>query len=61
MDDVDDIRSEDDAVTDVPAKCSCEQVQREWMMLMTRPCVEARRDSGPVDTSSVTMWNRKGR
>ena len=53
--------SADDTQSDPPAKCSCEQVQREWMMLMTRPCVEARRDSGPVETSNVTIWNRKGR
>ena len=31
------------------------------MMLMTRPWVEARSESGPVHTSSVTMWNRKGK
>lgn len=30
-------------------------------MLMTNPCVDARSESGPVDTSNVTMWNKKGR
>ena len=30
-------------------------------MLITRPCTEARRDSGPVHTSNVTMWNRNGK
>ena len=44
-----------------PLKLSCEQVHREWMMLMTRPWVEARRERGPVDTSRVTTWNRNGR
>jgi len=44
-----------------PLKLSCEQVHSEWMMLMTRPWVEARSDSGPVATSSVTTWNRYGR
>ena len=37
VDDVDDTRKdEDDAVTDVPAKCSSEQVHREWMMWTTQ-------------------------
>lgn len=44
-----------------PEKCSCEHVHNEWMMLMTRPCVEARKDNGPVDTNKVTMWNKNGK
>lgn len=44
-----------------PLKLSCEQVHREWMMLITKPWVEALRDSGPVATSRVTTWNRYGR
>ena len=49
------------AMADWPLKASCEQVHSECIMLMTRPCVDACRDSGPVQTSSVTMWNNKGR
>lgn len=41
-----------------PLKWSCEQVQREWMMLMTSPWVEALRERGPVATSRVTTWKR---
>ena len=45
----------------LPPNCSCEHVHKEWMMLMTRPCVEARSDSGPVQTNNVTIWNRNGK
>jgi hypothetical protein len=45
----------------LPLKFNCEHVHREWMMLMTRPWVEALRDSGPVHTSNVTMWNKNGK
>ena len=31
------------------------------MILITRPCVEALRDNGPVETNKVTMWKIKGR
>lgn len=45
----------------IPLNLSCEHVQREWMMLMTSPWMEALRASGPVETSIVMMWNRAGR
>jgi len=47
--------------TDWPLNVSCEHVHNEWMMLMTRPCVDACSDRGPVQTSRVTMWNNIGR
>lgn len=34
------------------------QVQREWMILMTNPWIEALNDTGPVWTNNVTIWNK---
>ena len=45
----------------IPLNCNCEHVHREWMILMTRPWVEARKESGPVQTNNVTIWNRNGK
>ena len=42
-------------VDDLPQKLSCEHVHRECIMLMTSPCVDARRDRGPVHTNKVTI------
>ena len=36
------------ACTNLPPKWSCEHVHKGWMILMTRPWVEACSDSGPV-------------
>ena len=44
-----------------PLNSSWGQVQREWMMLMTRPWVEACKERGPVHTRRVTTWKRRGR
>lgn len=44
-----------------PEKLGELQVQSEWMMLMTSPCVAARMDTVPEHTRNVTVWNRYGR
>lgn len=37
-----------------------EQVQSDWIMLITSPWIEARIVGGPVETRRVTRWNRYG-
>jgi len=45
----------------LPLKEGMVQVHREWMMLMTRPWVEALILKDPEHTRNVTAWNKYGR